>query len=78
MYEVRFFKVDKFDYEIGEEKWVAGIKTDFVPRVGDSVAVLPDEDSLEVVDVKLYYDADEENKNYNPVFEVYLILKDAE
>ena len=78
MYDVRFFKVDKFDYEVGEEKWVAAIKTDFVPRIGDNVAVLPDEDSLEVIDIKLYYDADKENQHYNPVAEVYLISEDAE
>lgn len=78
MYEVRFFKVDKFDYEIGEEKWVAAIKTDFVPRIGDNVAVLSDTDALEVMDVKLYYDVEEENEGYNPVAEVYLISKDAE
>lgn len=78
MYDVRFFKVDKFDYEVGEEKWVAAIKTDFVPRVGDSVAVLSDTDALEVIDVKLYYDVDEENEKYNPVAEVYLIAEDAE
>lgn len=78
MYEVRFFKVDKFDYEVGEEKWIAAIQTDLVPRIGDDVAVLPDEDSLEVIDIKLYYDADKENQYYNPVAEVYLISEDAE
>ena len=78
MYEVTFFKVDKFDYESGEEKRVAEIKTTFIPRVGDYVAVLPDEDALEVIDVKLYYDAKEEGQIYNPTAEVYLITEDAE
>lgn len=78
MYDVRFFEVDKFDYKVGEEKWVAAIETDFIPRVGDSVAVLSDADALEVIDVKLYYDVDEEKEGYNPVAEVYLIAEDAE
>lgn len=78
MYDVNFFKVDKFDYEIGTEKWLAGIKTAFVPRIGDNVAVLFEEDSLEVIDVKIYYEAKEEKQCYNPSVEVYLISKDAE
>ena len=78
MYDVHFFKVDKFDYEVGEEKWVVAIKTNFIPRSGDYVAVLPDEDALEVIDVKLYYDAKEEGQIYNPTAEVYLITEDAE
>lgn len=78
MYDVRFFKVDKFNYEPGEEEWIAKIQTDFVPRTGDYVAVLPDEDSLEVFDVKLYYDVEEENQQYVPVIEVYLLNEDAE
>lgn len=77
MYDVSFFKVDKFDYEIGAEKWIAGIKTDLVPRIGDDVAVLPDEDALTVIDVKIYYEAKEEKQCYNPYVEVYLISKDA-
>ena len=78
MYDVNFFKVDKFDYEIGTEKWIAGIKTTFIPRIGDNVAVLFEEDSLEAIDVKIYYEAKEEKQCYNPYVEVYLISKDAE
>lgn len=78
MYDVSFFKVDKFDYEIGEEKWVAGIETSFIPRIGDNVAVLFEEDSLEVIDVKVYYEVKEEKQCYNPYVEVYLISDGAE
>lgn len=78
MYEVRFFKADKFDYEIGEEKWIAAIQTDLVPRIGDNVAVFPDEDSLEVINVELYYEVAEENRYYKPLAEVLLLAKDAE
>ena len=78
MYDVTFFKVDKFDYEVGSEKWIAEIKTAFIPRIGDDVAVLFEDDALEVIDVKIYYDAKEEGQCCHPYVEVYLMPKDVE